>query len=539
MDATAQEVLSFWLDEVGPEGWYDGAAFDEPIRARFGALWEEARAGRRDRWICAPASCLALVIVLDQFPRNMFRGDARSFASDRKARAVAKAAIQRGHDLRIEPPARQFFYMPLMHSEFLPDQEKSVRLFLLNAPRREPPARPGAPGGDPPLRPLPLPQRRARADEHAEGGGVPGGGRLSRGDGGSGDLSLARLARRAEFGYEPGQAGVRRGTAHGSQELRRRRHRGGAGRIRRRDPGGAAEAEDRLHRARAPGRHLPELGLHPDQGAAALVGDLPPDAPRQGLRAERERRRLRPRRGGQALARGGQAAGRGRRAPPEEEQGRRGDGRGQPAGEGQDRGQDRQGQRGDRGEGDHHRHRRPGARPAGAGGGRQAGLELQARALAAAHAQAAAGDRLGGDRHRVRELLQHPRRRDDGGGGARPHPAGRGRRDLGLRQEGVPEAEDAHPRRRDGQEARPRRRQGDRDHRGGGQDDERGLRHGDLGGRDRRQRRGARARGARGKGAAAPRDDRRVLPHRGRGPLRHRRRGRARRGSRTRRATRG
>ena len=72
--------------------------------------------------------------MLDQFPRNMFRGDARSFASDRKARAVAKAAIQRGHDLRIEPPARQFFYMPLMHSEFLPDQEKSVRLFLLNAP---------------------------------------------------------------------------------------------------------------------------------------------------------------------------------------------------------------------------------------------------------------------------------------------------------------------------------------------------------------------------------------------------------------------
>ena len=202
MDAMAQEVLSFWLDEVGPEGWYD-EGFDEPIRARFGALWEEARAGGRDRWICAPASCLALVIVLDQFPRNMFRGDAKSFASDRKARAVAKGAIQRGHDLRVELPGRRFFYMPLMHSEFLPDQEKGVRLVPAERPRRDPQARPGAPGSDPPLRPLPLPQRRARADEHAEGGGVPGGGRLSRRDGGSGALSLARLAPRAKFGYEP------------------------------------------------------------------------------------------------------------------------------------------------------------------------------------------------------------------------------------------------------------------------------------------------------------------------------------------------
>ena len=167
------------------------------------------------------------------------------------------------------------------------------------------------------------------------------------------------------------------------------------------------------------------------------------------------------------------------------------------AGQGQDHGQDRQGHRGDRGEGDHPRDRRAGARPAGARGGRQAGLELQARAGAAAHAEEAAGHRLGRDRHRVRELLQHARRRDDGGRGAAADPAGRGRGDLGLRQEAVPEAEDDDPRGRDGQEARPRRRQGDRDDRAGRQDHDGGLRHGDLGGRHRRQRRGPRARGAR------------------------------------------
>ena len=84
-----------------------------------------------------------------------------------------------------------------------------------------------------------------------------------------------------------------------------------------------------VDRARAPRRHLPELGLHPDQGAAALLRDLPPDAPRQGVRAQGRERRLRPRRGGQALARGRQAAQSGGVGhPDEEEQDRRGDGRG-------------------------------------------------------------------------------------------------------------------------------------------------------------------------------------------------------------------
>ena len=82
-------------------------------------------------WAATPRECLALVILLDQFPRNMFRGSARAFASDRQALTVAKLAILHGHDQRVEMPERQFFYLPLMHSEILTDQDKCVRLFLL------------------------------------------------------------------------------------------------------------------------------------------------------------------------------------------------------------------------------------------------------------------------------------------------------------------------------------------------------------------------------------------------------------------------
>jgi uncharacterized protein (DUF924 family) len=133
MDPEAQQILTFWLDEAGEEAWYrEDAAFDGLIRERYGALWEAARHGERDRWTCAPASCLALVILLDQFPRNMFRGDAHAFASDAKALAVAKGAILRGFDRRVDLPQRDFFYLPLRHSEILADQEKDVRLVYLS-----------------------------------------------------------------------------------------------------------------------------------------------------------------------------------------------------------------------------------------------------------------------------------------------------------------------------------------------------------------------------------------------------------------------
>ena len=128
-------VLGHWLDEVGPEGWYaTDEACDAAIRGRFAAVWEHAMEGALSLWLTYPSGALAYIILTDQYPRNMFRGAARAFASDRLALAAAKAAVDRGWDLRIEEPARQFFYLPLMHSERLPDQERCVRLIHSRMP---------------------------------------------------------------------------------------------------------------------------------------------------------------------------------------------------------------------------------------------------------------------------------------------------------------------------------------------------------------------------------------------------------------------
>ncbi|MGD9863562.1 MAG: DUF924 family protein [Pseudodonghicola sp.] len=131
-----EEILSFWLDEVGPAQWYaQDDALDETIRQRFAAAWEGARTGRFSLWLTYPSGVLAYVILTDQFPRNMFRGDGRSFATDRAALAAAKAAIDKGWDLKIDEPARQFFYLPLMHSENLCDQDRCVRLLCERMPQ--------------------------------------------------------------------------------------------------------------------------------------------------------------------------------------------------------------------------------------------------------------------------------------------------------------------------------------------------------------------------------------------------------------------
>jgi uncharacterized protein (DUF924 family) len=132
MNAEAEALLGFWLDEVGPVGWYEGgAALDAECRERFLGTWERGRSGAIDGWACTPRSTLALIVLFDQLPRNMFRDDPRAFATDAKARAVAKGAIGRGYDLRIDEPARQFFYMPLEHSETISDQGRAVRMFVL------------------------------------------------------------------------------------------------------------------------------------------------------------------------------------------------------------------------------------------------------------------------------------------------------------------------------------------------------------------------------------------------------------------------
>jgi uncharacterized protein (DUF924 family) len=127
--ATPAGVLAFWR-EAGPERWYkkDGA-FDDEVRRRYLGLWQEAAAGKLSSWEASDDGALALTIVLDQFPRNMFRGDLRTYATDPLAREVAGRAIDRGADTRIDPALLEFLYMPLMHSEDLPDQLRCVELF--------------------------------------------------------------------------------------------------------------------------------------------------------------------------------------------------------------------------------------------------------------------------------------------------------------------------------------------------------------------------------------------------------------------------
>ena len=127
---TPLAVLQFWRDEVGAARWFaDVPALDAEIRGRFEPLWRDACAGRLDGWEDSPDGALALAIVLDQFPRNMFRGQAQAFASDRQARAVAGRAIARDFDLHVPTALRPFFYMPLMHSEDLADQDRCIALF--------------------------------------------------------------------------------------------------------------------------------------------------------------------------------------------------------------------------------------------------------------------------------------------------------------------------------------------------------------------------------------------------------------------------
>lgn len=130
-----RDVLDFWLDEVGEAGWYaPPEGLDDRIRDRFEDAWVAAVEGRLGLWLTSPRDALAYVILLDQFPRNMFRGDPLSFASDPHARAAAKAAVGRGWDLQLGLPERQFLYLPLEHSENLVDQDRSVRLIRARLP---------------------------------------------------------------------------------------------------------------------------------------------------------------------------------------------------------------------------------------------------------------------------------------------------------------------------------------------------------------------------------------------------------------------
>ncbi|QDC09227.1 DUF924 domain-containing protein [Oceanicola sp. D3] len=130
-----EEICRFWVDEIGPDGWYvQDEALDADIRARFLESWEAVAAGARLPWGWTAREVLARLILVDQFPRNMFRGDGRSFDTDGMAREWSKWAVAERKDARVTGLAQQFFYLPLMHSEVLADQDAAVRLFLTRMP---------------------------------------------------------------------------------------------------------------------------------------------------------------------------------------------------------------------------------------------------------------------------------------------------------------------------------------------------------------------------------------------------------------------
>jgi uncharacterized protein (DUF924 family) len=122
------DVLAFWR-AAGPKRWFEkDAAFDDDIRRRFLEAHEAAAAGKLTAWEASAEGALALLILLDQFPRNMFRGQPRMFASDPLALAIASRAILNGFD-GLFPDLRSFFYLPFMHSEDLADQERAVAFY--------------------------------------------------------------------------------------------------------------------------------------------------------------------------------------------------------------------------------------------------------------------------------------------------------------------------------------------------------------------------------------------------------------------------
>jgi uncharacterized protein (DUF924 family) len=138
-DPRVADVLAFWFGEPAQralgrarEAWFrKDPAFDEAIRTRFGVRVDEALEGGPADWADPDDDdgALALLLVFDQFPRNLFRGDARAFALDARALALARRLVASGRDARLRPVERAFVYLPFEHSESLADQREAVRLF--------------------------------------------------------------------------------------------------------------------------------------------------------------------------------------------------------------------------------------------------------------------------------------------------------------------------------------------------------------------------------------------------------------------------
>lgn len=127
--AAIAEILDFWFAEDTAKRWFvRDPSFDDEVRTRLADWFERAAAGGLDDWCETAAGCVALCLLLDQVPRNLFRGQSQAFATDAAALAVARHAVDHGLDLKLTQPQRLFLYLPFEHSESLADQDESVRL---------------------------------------------------------------------------------------------------------------------------------------------------------------------------------------------------------------------------------------------------------------------------------------------------------------------------------------------------------------------------------------------------------------------------
>ena len=125
-----QDIIDFWFAEATRKLWFHSTPeFDARLRESYLETWDQARRGDLDHWRDSADGCLALVILLDQFPLNMFRGQADSFATEAQSREVARHALAQGFDRDMPAEHKAFLYMPFMHSEQLKDQQLALRLF--------------------------------------------------------------------------------------------------------------------------------------------------------------------------------------------------------------------------------------------------------------------------------------------------------------------------------------------------------------------------------------------------------------------------
>ena len=130
MDITPEEIIKYWFSDRIKKQWFSSTPeLDREIHDKFSEIWHEASEGKLEVWGDTPEGCLALVILLDQCPLNMFRGKAKSFTTESQAREIAREAIKRGFDKALQTEELSVLYLPFMHSENEADQEDSVKFY--------------------------------------------------------------------------------------------------------------------------------------------------------------------------------------------------------------------------------------------------------------------------------------------------------------------------------------------------------------------------------------------------------------------------